>query len=76
VAVCPDCGSEIKNPADGCRFCGKNNAQGNEKMQAKADLLLKLGAIIFIFGLFVPIFFVAGGVIFGAGAVIYLIYRQ
>jgi len=38
--------------------------------------LLKMGAIIFIFGIFLPILFVTGGVIFGAGAVIYLISRR
>jgi hypothetical protein len=51
-------------------------AGGVNKRRAQADLLLKIGAIIFIFGIFFPIFFVAGGVIFGAGAVIWLMYRH
>lgn len=43
--------------------------------KAKADLLMKIGAIIFIFGLFLPILFVTGGIIFGAGAVLWLVSR-
>jgi hypothetical protein len=76
LTVCPDCGSEIKNPADGCSNCGKDQPPGKEKRRAQADLLLKIGAIIFIFGIFLPILFVTGGVIFGAGAVIYLMNRR
>lgn len=76
MIVCPECGSEIKNPADGCSYCGKKNTLASDKWRAKADLLLKIGAIIFIFGIFLPILFVTGGVIFGAGVVIYLVSRR
>jgi hypothetical protein len=60
---------------EGCIHCEKKIAQGSDTRQAQADLLMKIGAIIFIFGLFAPIIFVAGGVIFGVGAVIYVINR-
>jgi hypothetical protein len=73
---CPECGSELEDMADGCRYCGMKPAGGVNKRRAQADLLLKIGAIIFILGIFFPIFFVTGGVIFGAGAVIWLIYRH
>jgi len=49
---------------------------GLETRRGKADLLMKIGAIIFIFGLFLPILFVTGGVIFGAGALVWLLSRR
>jgi len=76
LTLCPDCGSEIQNTADGCIYCGKKITHKSDKRRAQADLLLKIGAIIFIFGIFTPILFVSGGVIFGAGAVVYLLNRK
>jgi len=78
VTVCPECGCKIADSADVCRYCGKKIVQGSacNKRQAQADLLLKIGALIFIFGLFLPILFVTGGIIFGAGAVVYLLNRR
>lgn len=74
--TCPECGGEIFSPAEGCMSCGKKDTSARAKRRAQADLLLKIGAIIFIFGLFLPILFVTGGLIFAAGAVVYLLYRK
>jgi hypothetical protein len=57
-------------------YCGVQKTPGPETRQGKAELLMKLGAIIFIFGLFLPILFVTGGVIFGAGAIVWLLNRK
>ena len=74
--TCPECGGEILSPDEGCVSCEKKDTSVHAKRQAQADLLLKTGAIIFIFGLFLPILFVTGGLIFAAGAVVYLLYRK
>lgn len=78
MTVCPECGCNINNSADVCSYCGKIIAPGSvcDKRRDQADLLLKIGAIIFIFGIFFPILFVTGGVIFGAGGIIWLMNRH
>lgn len=76
MVVCPGCGKDIEDSADRCGYCGVQRDQGPETRRGKADLLMKIGAIIFIFGIFLPILFVTGGVIFGAGAIIWLINRR
>jgi hypothetical protein len=76
VDTCPECGGEILSPDEGCIHCGKKDTTVGAKRRAQADLLLKIGAIIFIFGLFLPILFVSGAIIFAAGAVVYLMYRK
>ncbi len=76
MVVCPGCGKDIEDSADRCGYCGVQRDQGPETRRGKADLLMKIGAIIFIFGLFLPVLFVTGGVIFGAGAIIWLMSRR
>jgi len=76
MAVCPGCGKESDDSADRCSYCGVQKDHGLETRRGKADLLMKIGAIIFIFGLFLPILFVTGGVIFGAGALVWLLSRR
>jgi hypothetical protein len=76
LTACPECGTETIDPAGVCTICGKKIPEGSGKRLAQADMLMKMGAIIFIFGLFLPILFVTGGVIFGAGGVIWLMYRH
>ena len=76
MTVCPECGKETEDSEDRCSYCGIQKTCGNEKRRSQADLLMKIGAMIFIFGLFLPILFVTGGVIFGAGAVVYLMNRH
>ena len=72
---CPFCGRELSDSADRCDYCKAEVQPLMTERKAKADLLMKIGAIIFIFGLFLPILFVTGGVIFGAGAVLWLVSR-
>ena len=76
VTVCPGCGKETEDSADQCRYCGVRKPRGSEKRREQADLLMKIGAMIFIFGLFQPLLFVSGGIVFGAGAVIWVMYRK
>ncbi len=75
MTVCPGCGKETEDSEDRCSYCGVQKTPGLEKRRGQADLLMKIGAMIFIFGLFLPILFVTGGVIFGAGAIVWLMYR-
>lgn len=76
MVACPGCGKEMEDSADRCTYCGVQIDQGPGTRRGKADLLMKIGAIIFIFGLFLPILFVTGGVIFGAGAIVWLLSRR
>jgi hypothetical protein len=76
MTVCPGCGKDTEDSEGRCSYCGVEKTPGPDTRQGKAELLMKLGAIIFIFGLFLPILFVTGGVIFGAGAIVWLISRK
>ena len=76
MTPCPLCGRELADSADRCEYCKAEVQPAMTGRKAQADLLMKIGAIIFIFGLFLPILFVTGGVIFGAGAVVWLLNRR
>ncbi len=76
MVVCPGCGKDTDDSADRCSYCGVQKTPGLETRRGRADLLMKIGAIIFIFGLFLPILFVTGGVIFSVGAIIWLLSRR
>jgi hypothetical protein len=76
MVVCPGCGKETEDSADRCSYCGVQTTPGLETRRGRAGLLMKIGAIIFIFGLFFPILFVSGSVIFGGGAIVWLLSRR
>ena len=76
MTPCPLCGREIPDSAERCDYCKSEVKPAMTGRKAQADLLMKLGAIIFIFGLFLPILFVTGGVIFAAGAVVWFFSRR
>ena len=76
MTVCPECGKESEDSAERCSYCGVQKTHGLKTLRGRADLLMKIGSIIFILGLFLPILFVTGGVIFLAGAIVWVMSRR